>query len=136
MARRKRKLPEATILPSRGGIRFPTTGLVVPKKIRDAFWRKELMEELFLLRQIVAEQNAVTRLASLETALLRGKPGAPGYPREVREYALQLRLENPRMPAPVIRGKCLTHFRGRFDERDMPDPENFARWLRWLRQKK
>jgi hypothetical protein len=69
-------------------------------------------------------------------APVNGKPGAPGYPPEVRAYALKLRAENPRLTAPEIRSRCLDKFGHKYDEHDMvPDVDNFARSLRrwWKR---
>jgi hypothetical protein len=40
----------------------------------------------------------------------QGKAGRPGYSKEVKRYALELREQNPEMKARVIRNKCKTQF--------------------------
>jgi hypothetical protein len=52
----------------------------------------------------------------------RRKPGPKGYPQELREYALKLRRENPRMTTNDIRDECVKHF----PAIDVPDNEEGA----------
>jgi hypothetical protein len=85
-------------------------------------------EWLLAMRGLSAALDARTRPTNREGARPpKGRPGAPGYPREIRAYAMQLRRKHPRMTARAIRKRCLEKFPGR--EGDMPDAENFRRWL-------
>ena len=79
-----------------------------------------------LLRRIEHFEQALE--VATPTPPPKGKPGAPGYPREIRDYAVQLRRDHPTMTARAIRKRSLEKFPGRED--DMPDVENFRHWLR------
>jgi hypothetical protein len=90
---------------------------------RDRVWRPVAYDAARALDQADALREPP---AAADTPPPKGKPGRPGYPPEAREYALELRRQNPHMTAAAIRQRCLDHF----DADNMPaELEAFRRWL-------
>jgi hypothetical protein len=78
-----------------------------------------------LRNEHVPALEAMLRKAMREIAPPRGQPGRRGYSLEALAYAQKLRQENPNMKVAAIRAMCLK----KFSEDDMPDTNNFARWM-------
>jgi hypothetical protein len=103
-------------------------GEKVPADLLEQFGIEPASLRLALARERLAFLGSCTpgqNSAAGEPA--RGRPGRPGYSKEVLRYARQLRKNHPLLKVALIRKKC----REQFPDEEMPeDDRSFRTWMK------